>query len=164
MTVQQAVMNGELDVAAADRAPGGRSERADDVIAVQSSLCVLVPRSGQWTTCDSIAPEALAGITLLIYNEDFAYEPPVDDIFSQHDVKHSCRAQRAIDFLAAMVQAGVGIAICRSQFVQRLDKGTLRWLRGKRISLAVGHDLARGACICHTAPEAWLTCCEGFWL
>ncbi len=58
-TVQQAVMNGELD--GDDRVPGGRSERAaDDVIAVQISAVRAGSRSGQWTTCDLIAPEALA--------------------------------------------------------------------------------------------------------
>ncbi len=36
LTVQQAVMNGELDVAMT-ALPGGRSKRADDVIAVRSS-------------------------------------------------------------------------------------------------------------------------------
>ncbi|VEA09612.1 LysR family regulatory protein [Salmonella enterica subsp. enterica serovar Sanjuan] len=33
-----------------------------------------------------------------------------------------------MDFLAAMVQAGVGIAILPEPICQRLDKATLRWL------------------------------------
>ncbi len=71
LTVQRkAVMNGELDVAMTRRSPGGRSKRADDVIAVQSSAVragSYVPVGGQLRL--SIAPEALAEHPLLIYNE-----------------------------------------------------------------------------------------------
>lgn len=128
LTVQQAVMNGELDVAMT-ALPVEEASGLTTLSLFSHPLCVLVPRSGQWTTCDSIAPEALAEHPLLIYNEDFALSRQLMTLFSQHDVKPRIAVRSGQwDFLAAMVQAGVGIAILPEPICQRLDKATLRWL------------------------------------
>lgn len=74
-------------------------------------------------------PEALAEHPLLIYNEDFALSRQLLELFSQHNVKPRIAVRSGQwDFLAAMVQAGVGIAILPEPICQRLDKQTLRWI------------------------------------
>ncbi len=48
------------------------------------------------------------------------------------------------DFLAAMVQAGVGIAILPQPICERLDKNTLRWIPLESdLHWQSGDDLAR---------------------
>lgn len=74
-------------------------------------------------------PEALAEHPLLIYNEDFALSRQLLELFSQHNVKPRIAVRSGQwDFLAAMVQAGVGIAILPEPICQRTDKQTLRWI------------------------------------
>ena len=68
-------------------------------------------------------------------------------LFDQHGVKPRIAVRSGQwDFLAAMVQAGVGIAILPQPICQRLDKNTLRWLPlESELQLAVRDDLARRA-------------------
>ncbi|EBI9517946.1 LysR family transcriptional regulator [Salmonella enterica subsp. enterica serovar Rissen] len=164
LTVQQAVMNGELDVAMT-ALPVEEASGLTTLSLFSHPLCVLVPRSGQWTSCDSIAPEALAEHPLLIYNEDFALSRQLMTLFSQHDVKPRIAVRSGQwDFLAAMVQAGVGIAILPEPICQRLDKATLRWLPLESdLRWQLGMIWREGVYLSHSA-RAWLTCCEGFWL
>ena len=104
LTVQQAVMNGELDVAMT-ALPVEEESGLATLPVFSHPLCVLVPRSGQWTTCQSVSPEALAEHPLLIYNEDFALSRQLMQLFSEHDVKPRIAVRSGQwDFLAAMVR------------------------------------------------------------
>jgi hypothetical protein len=68
------------------------------------------------------------------------------------------------DFLAAMVQAGVGIAILPEPICQRLDKQTLRWIPLESdLRWQLGMIWREGVYLSHSA-QAWLECCEGFWV
>lgn len=164
LTVQQAVMNGDLDVAMT-ALPVEEESGLATLPLFSHPLCVLVPRSGQWTTCESISPEALAEHPLLIYNEDFALSRQLLELFNQHDVKPRIAVRSGQwDFLAAMVQAGVGIAILPEPICQRLDKQTLRWIPLESdLRWQLGLIWREGVYLSHSA-QAWLTCCEGFWL
>ena len=164
LTVQQAVMNGDLDVAMT-ALPVEEESGLATLPLFSHPLCVLVPRSGQWTTCESISPEALAEHPLLIYNEDFAMSRPLLALFSQHNVKPRIAVRSGQwDFLAAMVQAGVGIAILPEPICQRLDKQTLRWISLESdLRWQLGMIWREGVYLSHSA-QAWLKCCEGFWL
>ena len=164
LTVQQAVMNGDLDVAMT-ALPVEEESGLATLPLFSHPLCVLVPRSGQWTTCESISPEALAEHPLLIYNEDFALSRQLLELFSQHNVKPRIAVRSGQwDFLAAMVQAGVGIAILPEPICQRLDKQTLRWIPLESdLRWQLGMIWREGVYLSHSA-QAWLKCCEGFWL
>lgn len=164
LTVQQAVMSGDLDVAMT-ALPVEEESGLATLPLFSHPLCVLVPRSGQWTTCESISPEALAEHPLLIYNEDFALSRQLLELFSQHNVKPRIAVRSGQwDFLAAMVQAGVGIAILPEPICQRLDKQTLRWIPLESdLRWQLGMIWREGVYLSHSA-QAWLTCCEGFWL
>jgi len=164
LTVQQAVSNGELDVAMT-ALPVEEESGLATLPLFSHAMCVLVPRSGSWLERDVVTPEELAEHPLLIYNEDFALSRQLMLLFQQHDVKPRIAVRSGQwDFLAAMVQAGVGIAILPEPVCQRLDKTTLRWLplqSGLRWELGMiwreGVYLSRSA-------QAWLQCCKGFWL
>lgn len=164
LTVQQAVMNGDLDVAMT-ALPVEEESGLATLPLFSHPLCVLVPRSGQWTTCDSISPEALAVHPLLIYNEDFALSRQLLELFNQHNVKPRIAVRSGQwDFLAAMVQAGVGIAILPEPICQRLDKQTLLWIPLESdLRWQLGMIWREGVYLSHSA-QAWLKCCEGFWL
>ena len=157
-------MSGDLDVAMT-ALPVEEESGLTTLPLFSHQLCVLVPRSGQWTTCDSISPEALAEHPLLIYNEDFALSRQLLELFNLHNVKPRIAVRSGQwDFLAAMVQAGVGIAILPEPICQRLDKQTLRWIPLESdLRWQLGMIWREGVYLSHSA-QAWLKCCEGFWL
>ncbi|MCS2156701.1 LysR family transcriptional regulator [Scandinavium sp. H11S7] len=164
LTVQQAVMNGELDVAMT-ALPVDEESGLSTLPLFSHPLCVLVPKSGEWLHVESMSPEQLAAHPLLIYNEDFALSRQLMTLFAEHDVKPRIAVRSGQwDFLAAMVQAGVGVAILPEPICQRLDKNTLRWIPlDSKLHWQLGMIWREGTYLSHSA-QAWLQCCEGFWL
>ncbi|QKN83642.1 LysR family transcriptional regulator [Scandinavium goeteborgense] len=164
LTVQQAVMNGELDVAMT-ALPVDEDSGLSTMPLFSHPLCVLVPKSGEWLHVESISPAQLAAHPLLIYNEDFALSRQLMTLFAEHDVKPRIAVRSGQwDFLAAMVQAGVGVAILPEPICQRLDKNTLRWIPlDSELHWQLGMIWREGTYLSHSA-QAWLQCCEGFWL
>ncbi|MEN0581777.1 DNA-binding transcriptional regulator, LysR family [Phytobacter palmae] len=164
LTVQQAVINGELDLAMT-ALPVEEDSGLSTLPLFSHPLCVLVPRSGDWLNAHSITPEQLAGHPLLIYNEDFALSRQLMQLFNEHGVKPRIAVRSGQwDFLAAMVQAGVGIAILPEPICQRLDKQTLRWVPLESdLRWHLGMIWREGSYLSRSA-QAWLQCCEGFWV
>ena len=163
LTVQQAVMNGELDVAMTALPVEAESGLATLPL-FSHPLCELVPRFGQWMERKSVSPEALAEHPLLIYNEEFALSRQLMQLFSEHNVKPRIAVRSGQwDFLAAMVQAGVGVANLPEPICERLDKNTLRWIPLESdLRWELGMIWREGIYLSHSA-RAWLSCCEGFW-
>ncbi|KNC90281.1 LysR family transcriptional regulator [Trabulsiella odontotermitis] len=164
LTVQQAVMNGELDVAMT-ALPVEEENGMATLPLFSHPLCVLAPRSGEWINTDRVTPEQLARHPLLIYNEDFALSRQLMQLFTRHNVKPRIAVRSGQwDFLAAMVQAGVGVAILPEPICQRLDKQTLCWIPlDSDLRWQLGMIWREGVYLSHSA-QAWLECCEGFWL
>ena len=164
LTVQQAVMNGELDLAMT-ALPVEEESALATLPLFSHPLCVLVPRSGEWLAQTSVSPTQLAAHPLLIYNEDFALSRQLMQLFSRHDVKPRIAVRSGQwDFLAAMVQAGVGVAILPEPICRRLDEKTLRWLPlESELRWQLGMIWREGVYLSHSA-QAWLKCCEGFTL
>jgi DNA-binding transcriptional LysR family regulator len=86
-------------------------------------------------------------------------------LFNQHNVKPRIAVRSGQwDFLAAMVQAGVGIAILPQPICERLDKNTLRWIPLESdLHWQLGMIWREGVYLSQSA-QAWLQCCEGFWV
>jgi len=164
LTVQQAVMNGELDLAMT-ALPVEEESALTTLPLFSHPLCVLVPRSGDWLEQTSVSPQQLAAHPLLIYNEDFALSRQLMQLFARHDVKPRIAVRSGQwDFLAAMVQAGVGVAILPEPICRRLDAKTLRWLPlESELRWQLGMIWREGVYMSHSA-QAWLKCCEGFTL
>lgn len=164
LTVQQAVMNGDLDLAMT-ALPVEEEEALTTRLLFSHPLCVLVPRSGEWLEQTSVSPQQLAAHPLLIYNEDFALSRQLMQLFARHDVKPRIAVRSGQwDFLAAMVQAGVGVAILPEPICRRLDEKTLRWLPlESELRWQLGMIWREGVYLSHSA-QAWLKCCEGFTL
>lgn len=164
LTVQQAVMNGELDLAMT-ALPVEEESGLATLPLFSHPLCVLVPRSGEWLEQTSVSPEQLAAHPLLIYNEDFALSRQLMHLFNQHNVKPRIAVRSGQwDFLAAMVQAGVGVAILPEPICERLDAKIVRWLPlESELHWQLGMIWREGVYLSHSA-QAWLKCCEGFWL
>ncbi|MFV0263695.1 MAG: LysR family transcriptional regulator [Kluyvera sp.] len=164
LTVQQAVMNGELDLAMT-ALPVEEESALTTLPLFSHPLCVLVPRSGEWLEQTSVSPTQLAAHPLLIYNEDFALSRQLMQLFARHDVKPRIAVRSGQwDFLAAMVQAGVGVAILPEPICRKLDEKTLRWLPlESELRWQLGMIWREGVYLSHSA-QAWLKCCEGFTL
>ncbi|HCR3984148.1 TPA: LysR family transcriptional regulator [Kluyvera ascorbata] len=162
LTVQQAVMNGELDLAMT-ALPVEEESALTTLPLFSHPLCVLVPRSGEWLEQTSVSPTQLAVHPLLIYNEDFALSRQLMQLFARHDVKPRIAVRSGQwDFLAAMVQAGVGVAILPEPICRKLDEKTLRWLPlESELRWQLGMIWREGVYLSHSA-QAWLKCCEGF--
>ena len=162
LTVQQAVMNGELDLAMT-ALPVEEESALTTLPLFSHPLCVLVPRSGEWLEQSSVSPTQLAAHPLLIYNEDFALSRQLMQLFARHDVKPRIAVRSGQwDFLAAMVQAGVGVAILPEPICRKLDEKTLRWLPlESELRWQLGMIWREGVYLSHSA-QAWLKCCEGF--
>lgn len=162
LTVQQAVMNGELDLAMT-ALPVDEESELTTLPLFSHPLCVLVPRSGEWLEKTSVSPQQLAAHPLLIYNEDFALSRQLMQLFNRHNVKPRIAVRSGQwDFLAAMVQAGVGVAILPEPICRRLDEKTLRWLPlESELRWQLGMIWREGVYLSHSA-QAWLKCCEGF--
>ncbi|MGL5700019.1 MAG: LysR family transcriptional regulator [Kluyvera sp.] len=162
LTVQQAVMNGELDLAMT-ALPVEEESGLTTLPLFSHPLCVLVPRTGDWLEQTSVSPQQLAAHPLLIYNEEFALNRQLMQLFNSHNVKPRIAVRSGQwDFIAAMVQAGVGVAILPEPICRRLDEKTLRWLPlESKLSWQLGMIWREGVYLSHSA-QAWLKCCEGF--
>lgn len=162
LTVQQAVINGELDLAMT-ALPVEEESALTTLPLFSHPLCVLVPRAGEWLEQTSVSPTQLAAHPLLIYNEDFALSRQLMQLFARHDVKPRIAVRSGQwDFLAAMVQAGVGVAILPEPICRKLDEKTLRWLPlESELRWQLGMIWREGVYLSHSA-QAWLKCCEGF--
>ncbi|NIY49530.1 LysR family transcriptional regulator [Cedecea colo] len=163
LTVQQAVINGELDLAVT-ALPIEDESTFTMLPLFRHPLCVLVPRSGPWMSRASVTPGELAAHPLLIYNEDFALSRQLMQLFHEHGVTPRIAVRSGQwDFLAAMVQAGTGIAILPEPVCQKLDKATLMWLPLESdLSWRLGMIWREGVYISQSA-RAWIACCKEFW-
>ncbi len=163
LTVQQAVMNGELDMAIT--ALPLDEEQAFSIPPLFSHpLYVLAPRSGEWVQRDYIEPKALAAHPLLLYNDDFALSRQLMQLFATQGINPSVAVRSGQwDFLAAMVQAGVGIAILPEPVCRKLDKTILRWIPLRSpLRWELGMIWRESVYLSHSA-QAWLRCCKEFW-
>lgn len=164
LTVQQAVSNGELDLAMT-ALPVDEASGLTTLSLFSHPLCVLTPRTAQWESIASLSPEALAAYPLVIYNEDFAISQQLMRLFAQHDVKPRIAVRSGQwDFLAAMVQTGIGVAILPEPICQRLDPRSFCWIPlQSELRWELGMIWREGVYMSHSA-RAWLECSKAFWL
>lgn len=163
LTVEQAVLSGELDLALT--ALSGDTDGAIASLPLFSHpLCVLLPRTEEWLSRTSIAMPELAEQNILIYNEDFALYKQLMQAFAAHNVTPQIAVRSGQwDFLAAMVQAGVGIAILPEPICQRLDPKTLLWLPLEpKLMWELGLIWCEGRYLSHSA-QAWIARCREYW-
>ena len=163
LTVQQAVLNGELDLAIT-ALPVDEESSLVTLPLFSHPLCVLTPRSGAWLSRRHVEPEQLANEPLLIYNEDFSLSRQLMQLFSAHEIKPRIAVRSGQwDFLAAMVQAGVGVAILPEPVCEKLDKTTLMWLPlQSELRWQLGMIWREGVYLSQSA-QAWIACCKTFW-
>ena len=164
LTVQQAVSNGELDLAMT-ALPVDEDSGLSTLPLFNHPLCVLTPRTEEWESVQSLSPEALAAHPLVIYNEDFALSRQLMALFTCHDVKPRIAVRSGQwDFLAAMVQAGIGVAILPQPICERLDAQNFCWIPlQSELHWELGMIWREGVYLSHSA-QAWLECSKAFWL
>ena len=164
LTVQQAVSNGELDMAMT-ALPIEEGSHLTTLPLFNHPLCVLTPRTAPWEGVTSLSPAELAAYPLVIYNEEFALSQQLMRLFAKHDVKPRIAVRSGQwDFLAAMVQAGIGVAILPEPICQRLDPQNFCWIPlQSELRWELGMIWREGVYMSRSA-EAWLACSKAFWL
>ncbi|MBJ3815787.1 LysR family transcriptional regulator [Shimwellia pseudoproteus] len=164
LTGQQAVLNGELDLAMTVLPIQEDSALFGSKLLFSYPLCVLVPRSAPWLEMTAVEPESLAEQALLIYNEDFALSRQLLQLFAARGITPKIAVRSGQwDFLAAMVQAGVGVAIMPEPICKKLDKSSLMWLPlNSDLQWKLGMIWREGMYISHSA-QAWIRCCKEYW-
>ncbi len=164
LTVQQAVSNGELDMAMT-ALPVEEDSSLTILPLFNHPLCVLTPRTAEWEGKTSLSPAELASHPLVIYNEEFALSQQLMRLFAEHDVKPRIAVRSGQwDFLAAMVQAGIGVAILPEPICQRLDRQNFCWIPlQSELRWELGMIWREGVYM----SRSWkprLTCSKAFWL
>ncbi|EPJ4061388.1 LysR substrate-binding domain-containing protein, partial [Klebsiella pneumoniae] len=121
--------------------------------------------TAEWEGKTSLSPAELASHPLVIYNEEFALSQQLMRLFAEHDVKPRIAVRSGQwDFLAAMVQAGIGVAILPEPICQRLDRQNFCWIPlQSELRWELGMIWREGVYMSRSA-EAWLTCSKAFWL
>ncbi len=163
LTVQQAVLSGELDIAIT-ALPLDPDLALNTLPLMHHPLCVLLPRQPQWLNRSSLTLTELAQHPLLILHEAFSLNRQLMKAFQRQGLTPDIAVRSAQwDFLAAMVQADMGVAILPEPICQRLDKQSLLWLPlESELQWSLGLIWREGSYLSRSA-EAWIACCREFW-
>ncbi|WP_210081821.1 LysR family transcriptional regulator [Pantoea endophytica] len=163
LTAQQAVLSGALDIALT-ALPIESELPLNTLELMHHPLCVLLPRSEQWRDHRKVGLAELAEHPLLILNEEFALNRQIRRAFQRQNLTPTIALRSAQwDFLAAMVQAGMGLAILPEPICQRLDKQSLLWLPlESELQWSLGLIWREGSYLSRSA-EAWIECCREHW-
>lgn len=160
---EQAVLAGELDLAMTVYSPEVE-QPLTFLPLLRHPMCVVAPRNAHWQNRTSVTIDELADWPILIYNEDFALYKMLMMAFRQAEIAPKIAVRSGQwDFLASMVQAGVGIAMLPEPVCQWLDKSNLIWLPLEPVmEWKVGLIWRQGSYLSHSA-QAWIACCRDFW-
>ncbi|MCQ8226219.1 LysR family transcriptional regulator [Pantoea trifolii] len=163
LTAQQAVLSGALDIALT-ALPIEPELPLNTLELMHHPLCVLLPRSEQWRDHHTVGLAELAEHPLLILNEEFALNRQIRKAFQRQNLTPTIALRSAQwDFLAAMVQAGMGLAILPEPICLRLDKQSLLWLPlESELQWSLGLIWREGSYLSRSA-EAWIECCREHW-
>lgn len=160
ITVQQAVICGELDIALT-ALPVADALSLNSLALMNHPLCVVVPRSARWLNRHDVSLSELAQHPVLIFNEEFSLHHQLMRAFCQQGLSpHIAIRSGQWDFLAAMVQAGMGCTVLPEPICQRLDCRSLLWLPLKsELEWRVGLIWRKGIYQSRSA-QAWIRCCR----
>lgn len=163
LTVQQAVLSGELDLALT-ALPVDPDLPITSQLLFSHPLCIVVPRTPYWLNRTSVAIAELAEQSILIYNEDFALYRLLIDAFHAHGFTPKIAARSGQwDFLAAMVQTGMGVAILPEPICQRLDSQQLLWIPlAPTLLWQLGLIWRQGSYLSQSA-QAWIAHSRELW-
>jgi len=157
---EQAVIAGELDLALTAYSPDSE-QPLTFLPLLEHPMCVVVPRTAHWQKRTAIDISELANSPILIYNEDFVLYKMLMAAFRRAGIEPQIAVRSGQwDFLASMVQAGVGIAMLPEPVCRWLDKDSLLWLPlAPRMAWSVGLIWRQGSYLSHSA-QAWIACCR----
>lgn len=163
LTVQQAVLNGGLDIALT-ALPVDADLPLNTLELMRHPLCVLLPRNAHWRNRSSMGLVELADHPLLILNDEFSLNRQLMRAFQRQGLTPEIAVRSAQwDFLAAMVQAEMGLAILPEPICQRLDQQSLLWMPlESELQWSVGLIWREGRYLSRTA-QAWIACCREHW-
>ncbi|MBW1251141.1 LysR family transcriptional regulator [Pantoea allii] len=163
LTVQEAVLAGTLDIALT-ALPVDAELPLETLSLMQHPLCVLLPRQAPWLQRTQLGLSDLASHPLLIFNEEFSLNRQLMKAFQRQGITPEIAVRSGQwDFLAAMVQAEMGLAILPEPICQRLDKQSLLWLPlESELQWHLGLIWREGSYLSRSA-RAWIACCREHW-
>ncbi|GLR07997.1 LysR family transcriptional regulator [Mixta theicola] len=163
LTVQEAVLSGSLDLALT-ALPIDEQLPLNTLTLMRHPLCVLVPHAAPWLERTSVSLAEVTQHPLLIFNEEFSLNRQLKQAFQRENLTPQIAVRSGQwDFLAAMVQAGMGVAILPEPICQRLDRQSLLWLPlESELAWTLGLIWREGSYLSRSA-QAWIDCCREYW-
>lgn len=163
LAAQQAVLQGRLDIAMT-ALPAENEFPLRVLPLLEHRLCVLVPRTEEWQARERLTLEEVARYPLLVFNEEFSLNRQISKSFQRQGLTPDIAIQSGQwDFLATMVQAGMGVAILPEPICQRLDPASLLWLPlESELTWTLGLVWREGNYI-SSSTRAWIQCCRDYW-
>ncbi|KFD21019.1 MULTISPECIES: LysR family transcriptional regulator [Tatumella] len=163
LAAQQAVLQGRLDIAMT-ALPAENEFPLQVLPLLEHRLCVLVPRTEEWQARERLTLEEVARYPLLVFNEEFSLNRQISKSFQRQGLTPDIAIQSGQwDFLATMVQAGMGVAILPEPICQRLDPASLLWLPlESELTWTLGLVWREGNYI-SSSTRAWIQCCRDYW-
>ena len=94
-----------------------------------SQLCLLAPRESVWSSRKKVAMADLAQESFILYNDDFVLSGRILDAGRQAGFTPAIASRsNQWDFIAAMVGAGLGIALLPSIVCEKLSRENFCWI------------------------------------
>jgi DNA-binding transcriptional LysR family regulator len=94
-----------------------------------SQLCLLAPRDSAWATWQTVAMADLAEESFILYNDDFVLSGRILDAGRQAGFSPAIASRsNQWDFIAAMVGAGLGIALLPRIVCEKLSPERFCWV------------------------------------
>lgn len=124
-----------------------------------------MPRRAPWLTQREVPFTLLGEWPVLIYNEDFSLYRQLLDAFDAAGIEPQIAVRSGQwDFLAAMVEAGIGLAVLQEPLCRRLDSQRLLWLPlMPQMLWQLGLIWRQNSYLSHGA-QAWIVACCERWL
>jgi DNA-binding transcriptional LysR family regulator len=127
-----------------------------------SRLCLLAPRNSAWSARAQVAMSDLAGESFILYNDDFVLSGRILEAGRQAGFTPTIASRsNQWDFIAAMVGAGLGVALLPRIVCEKLSPQLFCWvpLSAPVIAWHLALIWNKGGYLSH-AGRAFVTCSE----
>lgn len=158
--IEQAVYNGDLDVAVTMLSP--EAEQRLNILPLDSyPICAVLPDIAPWNNTDTVHWSDIQHEPFYLYTDDFTLSEYIDTVCREQGITPSVAARSSQwDFLVALVKSGVGVAFLPEPLCHRIqDEGVVIKTMAPSIEWRLGVIWHAERYVPRTA-EAWIDICR----
>lgn len=160
--IEQAVYNGDLDVAVTMLSPSAADTL--NILELDSyPICAVLPDVAPWNQMDSVHWQDIQHEPFYLYTDDFTLSEYIATLCQQQAIKPSVAARSSQwDFLVALVKSGVGVAFLPEPLCHRIQgEGVVIKAMSPSIEWRLGAIWHAERYVPRTA-EAWIDVCRAY--